>query len=359
MLEIPTQQITDSSCWSGDEMARDPSWDQSITADERKELETGLAAVKARGSVLSSLSRSDFPIGPALKALASEIVSALRDGRGFIVLRGFPVTGFSDEDIRLMFLGFGQHLGTPVSQDATCALVADVRERHVSHTPGERHYGGKAHARLHVDLTDVVGLLGVRQARDGPLSMLGSVATIFNTILAEHPEWLPRLFRGFYWDRMGEQAPWELPYNPNPVPLFSFADGRLSARYNRGWLKIGADRKGMPLTSEEQEMLDFVDTVGAANAMTFEMQPGDVYFANNYAVFHGRQAYAEEPDWDAASKRLFLRLWLNLRDFRPFQDETAMRFGVISHGNLGWTSRELAACKHLDPLARRIYIEAC
>ena len=104
-------------------------------------------------------------------------------------------------------------------------------------------------------------------------------------------------------------------------------------------------------------MLDFIDEAAAANALKFEMHPGDAYFANNYTVFHGREPYEEEPDWELASKRLFLRIWLNLPDVRPFAEVMAMRFGVISHGNLGWTAAELAAGKNLDPAARRSYLE--
>ena len=90
--------------------------------------------------------------------------------------------------------------------------------------------------------------------------------------------------------------------------------------------------------------------------LSVRMGAGDVYFANNFTVLHGREAYEEEPDWQVAERRLFLRLWLNIPQFRPFADEAAMRFSVIGHGNLGWTAQELAAGCHLRPDSKRRYL---
>src|SRR3546814_15081612 len=93
--------------------------------------------------------------------------------------------------------------------------------------------GSKREARLHVYLADVVGLLGVRQAATDPRSTLTSAAAIHNAFVDRHPEWLPRLYEGFHWDRFGEQAPWEAPLSPAKIPVFSSAGGEVSVRYNR------------------------------------------------------------------------------------------------------------------------------
>src|SRR5262249_1088474 len=95
-----------------------------------------------------------------------------------------------------------------------------------------------------------------------------------------------------------------------------------------------------------------------ANALEVEMAPGDVYYASNYTVMHGRAAYEEEGDWSDADKRLFLRLWLNIPGFRAFTNESAMRYGVISHGNLGWTPPELIAGRNRVQGAQRVYCDA-
>ncbi len=38
-----------------------------------------------------------------------------------------------------------------------------------------------------------------------------------------------------------------------------------------------------------------------------------------------------------------MRIWFNMEDMREFDDEAIVRHGIIRHGKLGWTARELAA----------------
>jgi hypothetical protein len=357
-MTILREPVRTAAAWTGAQLAHDRTWERTLTDAERRELEVALAVLKARGVAFQDIERCMAPAGPALERLGREIVEAVRDGRGFILVHGFPVVGHSENDVRMMYWRLGLELGTPVTQDGACALIADVKERHVQVPAGTRHYGGMREAKLHVDLTDVVGLLCVRQAPSSPRSTLGSAAALYNVLLEQHPEWLPRLYEGYQWDRMSEQAPWEEPVNAWKTPVFSYADGQLSSRYHRGWIRSGAARRGVPLSEDETAMLDFIDATLAANAVAFEMAPGDVYFANNYTVLHGRAAYDEEPDWEAMAKRLFFRIWLNVPNIRAFADESSMRFGVTRHGNLGWTSRELAAGKHLRPGEARAFCEA-
>jgi hypothetical protein len=358
-MDILREPIRGVAAWTGAELAQDRSWERQITADERTELEAELTRLKSKGlTAFQAVDRSAITAGSALRGLARDITEAVKDGRGFVVAGGFPVEGHSDDEVRMMFWRLGLELGTPVSQDRDCTLIADVKERHVQAPAGTRQYGGMREARLHVDLTDVVGLLCVRQAPSSPLSTMASAATLYNTIMAEHPDWLPRLYEGFQWDRMSEQAEGEAPVMPWKIPVFSYAGGQLSSRYHRGWIRAGAARQGAPLSEDEGAMLDYIDKTLAANALPFSMRPGDVYFANNYTVLHGRAAYEEEPDWEEAAKRLLLRLWFNIPNIRSFDDEGTVRFGGIRHGNLGWTSQELAAGQNRTPGAVRVFCEA-
>jgi hypothetical protein len=336
-------RIGDARAWHGADLAGDRDWERTIAPAERAELDAALAAIGRRNLPLDRVTRETFPLGPALRNLVAAIDRAVRGGRGFIVLRGIPVAGHADEDVRRMYWGLCQHLGTCVSQDPDSALVADVKERGIPKAPMTRAYGSKRETRLHVDLADVVGLLGVRQAATAPRSTLTSATAIHNAFLERHPEWLPRLYEGFHWDRFGEQAPWEAPVSPEKIPVFSFAGGDLSVRYNRNWMLGAATRRNVPFTDEEVAIFDFFDETARRNALSVEMGAGDVYFVNNYAVLHGREAYDEAPDAQAAQKRLFFRVWMYLPRFRSFADEATVRFGLLGHGNLGWTAGELAA----------------
>jgi hypothetical protein len=64
---------------------------------------------------------------------------------------------------------------------------------------GKRKVGSPGHVGLHVDLTDVVALLCVRQNPDNPLSHAASTLTLYNEIRAKHPHLLPLLQKGVPW----------------------------------------------------------------------------------------------------------------------------------------------------------------
>lgn len=353
-----TRLIDDPSVWSGPEIQHDTSWAVEIDDSQRAELLAGLMRVKTDGLTLNEVRPSHFPAGPGLQRLAGQIRQAVTSGRGFVLVKGFPVAGHTDDDIRLMYLGFCRHLGTCVSQDVNCSMVADVKEKGLGTDKLTRAYGSKHGTRLHVDLADVVGLLGVRQANNGALSTLASSSMVYNEFVRQHPEWLEDAYEGFYWDRYGEHKEWEEPVSPRKIPLFSFSsEGHLSTRYNRNWITAASVRRKQPFTDREAAILDFFDAMARKHALPVRMRPGDVYFASNYTVLHGREAYEENDNTPPDQRRLFLRVWVNIPDIRRFADESLVRYGLTSHGNIGWTSGELAEGKHLVPGQQRLRLE--
>ena len=356
MTEILREPVRDASAWRGAELADDPSWRLTLGSAECDALLAGLKAVQAKGLWLHHMEPSDFPLDASLRALVARIRHDVKDGRGFILLDGFPLKGLSIDEIRLIYWGLAQQLGTCLSQDARAALVADVWDRGQKKTPLTRAYGSKRESKLHVDLTDVVGLLCVRQAKGGAPTTLASSMTVYNEFLREHPELVPMLYEGFHWDRFGEHAPWQQPMSPQKIPVFSYARGQLSCRYNRSWISGSFARAGKVMSNSETVLFDFFDRAAEENRLEIDLQPGQLYFASNYTVLHGRASYEEETD-DLGEKRHLLRIWLNMPGFRAFAEEATTRYGLSSHGNIGWTGRELIARKHLEPEARRVFVE--
>ena len=155
------------------------------------------------------------------------------------VLRGFPVEDRPLADIELAYWGLCAHLGTGMTQNSDATLIHYVTEGRLRPNQGTRGVGRPDASPLHVDLTDCVSLLCVRQAPDDPPSWLASSTRVFNELLDEHPDALPPLLDGFEWDRMGEHGPGETPTSGYLVPVFSVADGQVSCRYHRYWMEIG------------------------------------------------------------------------------------------------------------------------
>merc|ERR1719387_3189561 len=158
---------------------------------------------------------ADFPL-PKCADLIQKIRSGLRDGRGFAFLRGFPVADLSVEEVERMYFLFCSHLGTCVTQNSDAGLIHYVTDGKIRPNMGGRGVGNPGVVGLHVDLTDVVSLLCVRQAPDDPPSRVASSVTVYNQMLLRHPEMLPLLAEGFPWTRMGENNADEeeaTPYN--------------------------------------------------------------------------------------------------------------------------------------------------
>ena len=55
------------------------------------------------------------------------------------------------------------------------------------------------------------------------------------------------------------------------------------------------------------------------------MEPGDIQFANNYAVLHSRTAFEDDPD--LALRRKKLRLWLKMPNARQLAADFPGRNG--------------------------------
>jgi hypothetical protein len=173
---------------------------------------------------------------------------------------------------------------------------------------------------------------------------------VYNEILRQHPEYLPRLYEGFNWSRI-ETYPSETPFSNFKVPAYSAADGVVTCRFHPGWIRGGMEKAGHELTDAEAEIFDFIAETSAANSYAFSLQKGDIAFCNNYTVFHGRAGH--DPIEDESEKRVLLRIWMDLPDVRPFADEGSVRYGAIRHGKMGWTAADLLAGNHLTPHRRR------
>ncbi len=342
--------VTDASAWLGSEMEADRSWEYSLGPGHVAELEQALAGVKDRRLQMAEIGPAEFPL-PTLSGMLGRIGDDLRGGRGFALLRGFPVEEYETEDLSLMYYGLCRHIGTGMTQNSDSGLIHYVTDGALRPNQGKRGVGFPKASRLHVDLMDIVTLLCVRQAADDPHSHLASSTTIYNEFLKRRPDLLPRLFEGFEWDRMDEHGKGESPTLGYRVPLFSLVNGALSCRYNRAWMSAAHVNEKAPLSAEDGEAFDLLDQIAAETRLAFPFGPGDIQFCNNYNVLHGRDGHEPEPDEER--KRLLIRIWLNVPGFRQFSDEAVVRYGIGYHGNLGWTAEELLAGAHEMPRARR------
>jgi hypothetical protein len=105
------------------------------------------------------------------------------------------------------------------------------------------------------------------------------------------------------------------------------ADGKLSCRYLRQYTELGHEIRSLPLSRVEIEALDLFDATMHDPALRLDMllEPGDLQFANNYAVLHSRTDFEDAAD--PTLHRRMLRLWLKMPNARTLAPEFPGRNG--------------------------------
>lgn len=319
MSIILTTPITGPAAWTGAEIKDSTEWSHRLSADEIAVLDSALAALDASGRTFPHFTRADFPLdalAPQLEAWSDQ----LENGRGFLLLRGLPVERYTDEQLRALYFGLGLHLGQPVGQNPRGDLVGEVQAVGDASDKKTRTYETDRYLPYHSDPSDVVGLLCLRQAMRGGLSSLVSVAALYNRLLERRPELIGLYYKPWFFAHLCED-------DPTPSPIFSYHAGKLSCRYLRQYAELGHELRELPLSAVEIEALDAFDEAFTDPSLRLDMmlEPGDLQFANNYAVLHSRTEFAdhEEPQL----RRRMLRLWVKMPNARELAPEFPGRNG--------------------------------
>lgn len=298
--------------WRGAELAADAAWIYRLSDMAINDIDVALREVSRRGLKLGEICKTDF----ALPSIARELSGLLREienGRGFVLIRGVPVDRFAPDELEKVFWGIGTHFGTALSQNLNGEKLLHVTDRGDQYgATNVRGYTTRSGQQLHTDsATDIVALFCARKAKSGGVSRISSSMAVYNEFLANYPpEYLVQLYKGFHYDRRGEERPGVPSITEHPVPVFSYYAGQLSCYYSHITILQAARKSGRNLTELETSVLDAFDEIAARADMRLDMdlQPGDVQLLNNRTVLHARTGWEDHED--PRRKRLMLRLWL-------------------------------------------------
>ncbi|MDQ8703555.1 TauD/TfdA family dioxygenase [Streptomyces sp. LHD-70] len=333
--------LTGPSAWTGPDLAPATDGILHLSRAQLGEIESALRSVRLRGTPLLRVRPRDFPL-PTLASELTRIADALENGRGFALIRGFPVDRYGPAAVSTLFWGLGLHLGVPVSQNAAGHLLGHVRDTGRSlNSASARGYQTREHLPFHTDHCDLLGLLCVRAAGSGGQISLAASASVHNGVLAQRPDLVDRLYRTHFVDRREEHGPGERPYHA--VPLAAWHADRLSLRYHRRYLESAQRFPDVPrLEAADRELFDLIDALADSPQLRLDLDfaAGDLLLVNNHAVLHSRTAY--EDSAEPALKRHVLRLWLTPHQQRllppGFWDESAAgrgRGGVAPRDVIG------------------------
>ncbi len=216
--------------WSAEDIAARDDWVIELSGEARHEIDQALGRVKARGLALGDITAEDFPL-PALAGDFQRIDELISEGPGLCLLRGLPVDRYGHEDNKIILWGLGTHLGKGVSQSYRGDMIGEVMD--MSHTgDARRSYRSPRPLDLHVDPVDVVGLLCLRRARLGGKSLITSGFAVHNAILAERPDLMPALYRGYHYRHSEARDLGGSPTTPHRIPVFGRLGAELICNFN-------------------------------------------------------------------------------------------------------------------------------
>lgn len=309
MPDAALSPATDPAGWDAASVQGPHDWSRQVPGAAIDELASICEGLERRGLGWNGTTRADFPFR-ALAPLLEDAARDLRQGRGFALLRGLPLGGWTRDRARLAAWGIGTWFGEHVSQTVQGARLVDVTDV-TGKEPSPRQYRTSQELRLHMDpASDIIGLACVQDAKAGGESVLTSAVAVHNAMLAQRPDLLALLYRGFHWHRFGEGRPEDGPYTRELVPVFAREAGQLSCRYVRSPIAAGHKEAGVPLTGAQIEALDLLDRLCASPELRlpFRMQPGDLLMVNNLAVLHARTQFEDHTEMD--KRRHMVRLWI-------------------------------------------------
>ena len=216
------------------EVGQDVVLDVAADIAELLELRGELAPYKRLKARLEAINRDNFPLHGLVKKLESALAEIL-EGRGFVMMRGFPVERYDMAGAAIAYLGIGRHFGTLRSSNGKGHLLGHVKDVGADISQGTtRFYQTYRRLEYHTDSADIVGLLCLQTAKSGGESFICSSMTIYNEILKRRPDLIPAAFMPYATDRRGEVPEGQKPFFE--IPVFNWHQGYLTAIYQRQYI---------------------------------------------------------------------------------------------------------------------------
>ena len=296
-----------------------------LTAAHREAIVAATLDAQARGITLATIDRQQFPLPTMVDDLWAW-VHALAAGRGYLLLRDFPVDLLDEAGIELAYAGLGTHFGRPVGQNKDAELLTHVRDERLPPSAGKvRLYRTRERQDFHTDGADIIGLLCLHTALRGGESRIVSSGAIYNEMLRTRAELPAALYTTMAWDRQGDVPEGDLPYFM--LAPINDLDGTPRVFYLGWYIRDAQEHPEVPrLTDTQLEAMALLEQLANDPSFHLEMdfRPGDVQLLNNGRILHAREAYDDADD--PAERRHLLRLWLAAHDFASV--EAGLRGGV-------------------------------
>ncbi len=312
---VLNRQIDDPVAWLGSELApADGTVPLSVSCID--ELDAAAGLLQDNPIPTETLRPDDFEFA-ACRDLMAEVRHQLDNGLGFALIDRLPAERFSRPVMTALYWLLATMVARPVSQKWEGRMIYDVRDTGQKPGNGVRPDITNVEQNFHTDNSynlcppEFVTLLCLQTAMEGGVSSIVSFPAVHNEMRRRHPELLPRLYQGYWFDRQREHAPDDDMTIRHP--LFEFDGNRLRARLSRFQVVNGYKLAGESLDPEGEAALETLESImnEPKFGKEFFFEPGQIQIVDNLRCGHRRTAFRDydEPE----RKRHLVRLWLRDR----------------------------------------------
>ncbi len=329
-------RIGGRAAWPGAELARYTSRVRALPEGAVAEIDAALDGVGDRAPPRFGV--ADFPLprtAPFLRAVARE----LEEGRGLVRLTGLDPSRYAAADLKRVFWGLMCHLGTPLPQNTTGEILAEVKDETGT---GAAVASGTARARsrstgplrFHTDKCDLLCLLCASNGIAGGVSRIVSTVAINDAMAERRPDLLAELYQPFWRARPADEEGEGMASRPFAMPVFARGpDGAFTSQYSRTYVELAQGMPGVPpLTPRQVEAMDMLARLADELCVEMPFEPGQIQLMNQHVTYHGRTAYSD--DAAAGAKRNLLRIWLASPVSRALPAGHAEQWGTVQPGAL-------------------------
>jgi alpha-ketoglutarate-dependent taurine dioxygenase len=262
------------------------------------------------------------------------IRDVLENGPGALMLDGFPIDQYDQNEAREVFRAWCGELGTLLAQNEKGDTVFDVTDAGFSsNDPRMRGPNTNKKLSFHTDRCDVIAFLCWKKALIGGENEVVSSMHLYNEIAQRRPDLLKILMESFTYKRHTVDLGNESHYCQQPN--FSFRNGFFACSFLRVLIdRAHADPELPDLTPQQIEAMDFLEAVAGESGQSccFTQERGDILLLNNWVTLHRRTAFedGENPE----EKRRIFRTWLSMPNSRPIDKRFEANFGATGAGEV-------------------------
>src|SRR5262245_10670452 len=124
---VALKPVIDPAGWSPGDLGAVSTWSYRITDRDIGELDTAIAAARRAGIPVEAANRNNFPL-KGLAEVMTDVRRELMNGRGIVMLQGFPIERFDRQAIAIAYLGMGSYMGNAMSQNRQGHILGHVKD---------------------------------------------------------------------------------------------------------------------------------------------------------------------------------------------------------------------------------------